>query len=234
MSDLEDILSDDPIEPIEDAPEAVEAEADEPAEVEAEPAEPEAPEPAEDPRDKEIAGLKAALAETRSEVRTLKQPPQSAPKPPDFIDPEGAQFMSAQMAMMADNFRAEISEMKARAKYGDDVIDEAVQAALADGVIDQFRDGKPDPWGRLGKWHSEKQEQAKAKQLLSEIGGDVEAFKAKMRAEILAELKAEQVAESVSQARARPAPSLAGEPNLGSRSAPAWSGPASLDEILNG
>lgn len=226
MSDLDQILSDEEIKD-EDFEEEEEAQPEDEAtgEVE-EPAEPEVaeePEPKDDPREKEIAGLKAALAEARANVREAKSRPAPEPqKKPDFIDPEGADYFQQQIQVMQANMAAELSEAKARARYGDADVDAAFAAAEKAGEIENFV-GKPDAWGQLVKWH-------KRETVLSEVGDDPDAYRQRIRAEVEAELKAKAVAANV--AGAGKAPSLAKSPNLGSRSAPEWSGPPSLDEIL--
>lgn len=173
----------------------------------------------------------AALKEVRSENRTLKQrlsdieamlQAQVRPQAPDPIaDPEAhSAFLMQQMAVAQANTIAEISERFARSQHGDDLVDEALEAAQKAGVVDQFK-GRKDAWGDLAKWH--KAEKAKA-----EIGDDPVAYKARLKAELLAELRSETAGRSVP-----PPASLAGQPNLGS-AAPAWGGPVSLDDMLGG
>lgn len=232
MSDLDDLLSDEPNEEvISDAEEeTVEEETNETPE---EPTEPEdvkaeTPEPEEDPRDKEIAGLKAALAAAREKARGAKeQPPQV--DPPQFADPQGAQFFQQQLMMLEADRRADNSELKARMSY--DKVDEAFEAAEQLGIVDRFK-GTADPWGELVKWHKDFEDTRKAKEILSQTGGDLSAYETQMREKIRKELEAEMVAEKVSAK----APSLAGETNLGQRqgNGAAWSGPTPLDDILGG
>lgn len=237
MSDLDDILSEEPI--VEETPEPV---AEEPVQEVQEPvAEEPAPEPEPEPQTVPLAALqeqrgenkelKAALAALQSEVAQMRQPKQAQPQVPDFVDPEGAAYFQQHMSQMQAHFAAELSEAKARVSYGSEAIDQAFEAAQAAGIIDQFK-GQADPWGSLGKWHKGVLEQEKAQNLLKETGGDLEAYKAKIKAEVMAEIQANQVAENVAQAASAKAPSLASEPNLGSRAAPQWSGPMSLDDIL--
>lgn len=178
----------------------------------------------------------AALQEARTENRTLKQrleqieamivqQAQQAPKPalPDmYADPEAYQTaLLQQVNSRISNTEAEISERFARSAHGDATIDAAFEAAKAKGVIDQFR-GKRDPWGELAKWH-------KAESALAEIGDDPAAYAARIREKVTQEVMAQMAAQSVKPLAA--APSLAGQPNLGTR-APQWSGPTPLDEIL--
>lgn len=199
------------------------------AEQPQEEAKPEEPKPGAKPEEPHVP--LAALKEVRSENRTLKQrlsdieallQAQAKPQAPDPIaDPEAhSAFLMQQMAEAQANTIAEISERFARSQHGDELVDEALDAAQKAGIVDQFR-GKKDPWGDLAKWH--KAEKAKA-----EIGDDPVAYKARLKAELLAELKSETAGRSVP-----PPASLAGQPNLGS-SVPPWGGPVSLDDMLGG
>ena len=78
------------------------------------------------------------------------------------------------------------SEVMARDKFGDEIVDTALKAAQAAGVAASFRD-QPHPWGELVKWH-------KRQQTLQVVGDDPDAYRTKIeaevRAKVLAELKA--------------------------------------------
>lgn len=171
----------------------------------------------------------AALKEVRSENKTLKQRlsdieqllrQKEQPQAPDpLLDPEAhSAFLIRQFQEGQANVLAEMSERFARNSYGDELVDEAFEAAQRSGVVEKFR-GSKDPWGDLAKWH--KAEKAKA-----EIGDDPTAYKERLKAELLAELKAETAGRSV-----QPPASLAGQSNLSS-STPAWAGPVALDDLL--
>lgn len=149
-------------------------------------------------------------------------------KLPDMFDqPEAyTQSLMQMMQQRESNLIAEMSERFARTQHGSEAVDAAFEAAKASGVIDQFR-GKRDPWGDLVQWH-------KQHQVMSEIGSDPEAWRAKERERLRQEILAETASQQIKQASARPAPSLAGSANLGARTAPAWSGPTPLDDILKG
>lgn len=179
----------------------------------------------------------AALQQVREENRSLKQrlaeidqikamlaAQQPQPKRPDLLDdPDGfANSVEQRLAGIQANFYAELSEREARREHGAEFVDAAFQAASDKGMIDQFK-GRKDPWGDLARWH-------KAQQALSQIGDDPAAFKARLEAEIRAQVMAEVAAQSVKIPAV--SPSLAGQPNLGSRAAPEWGGPTPLDEIL--
>lgn len=194
-----------------------------------------APEPAKVEAKPETHVPLAALQEVRNENRTLKAQLarldqiearlQAQPQPvPDLYENPAAfqQAIIDQVRMAEANTIAEISERMARDRNGDDLVDAALQAAQAAGTVNQFK-GKRDPWGELVKWH-------KAQTALSEIGDDPAAYKARVRQELMQELQAER-AQSV---QIPAAPSLAGQPNLGTRLAPVWQGPTPLEDILGG
>lgn len=240
---LDDMLSDDQVT---DQPEEVEP--DEPeadvAEVQ-EPEEAEQPEPEQaeaEPEEQEQKHVPlAALQEARGENRTLKErlahiekmiaqnatPNQPAPKVPDiYAEPEAYQgYIQQQLSMVQANTIAEMSERFARTQHGEDVVNEAFETAKSQGLIDRFR-GSRDPWGDLVKWH-------KTQKVAAEIGDDPEQWRAKEREKLKREIQAELTAQSV-RPTARPSPSLAGQPNLGTRGGPEWGGPTPLDDILGG
>lgn len=117
------------------------------------------------------------------------QPQQQAQiEPPDFnLDPEGALSFHLQRQQQAYvNMMLNQSEVMARDKFGDELVDAALKAAQAAGATGQFMD-KPHPWGELVKWH-------KRQQTLQVVGDDPDAYRTKIeaevRAKVLAELKA--------------------------------------------
>lgn len=186
------------------------------------PAEP-SPEPQKGPEMVPVS----VVAGLREEIRQLKQqtatPP---PQPPEFIDPEGGQFLLQQVQHMQANMVAQNSEMRARLAHGSEAVDAAYQAAEAAGVVDQFR-GQKDPWGALTSWH-------KAQQVQAEIGGDPAAYKARLEAEIRAKVQAEMVAEAAQKRAASPAPSMANVTGSSGGPVPTWNGPTPLDDVFGG
>lgn len=201
---------------------------------------PQEPEP--EPEKEEQTVPLAALQAARDEAKTLKarlaefddfkrkfeqsqQTQQQQPHPDLYQDPDAyRQALEQSFAAREANLIAEMSERFARTQNGDEAVDEALSAAQAAGVVDQFR-GQRDPWGELVKWH-------KSQRALSEIGDDPAAYRARLEQELRAKIQAELTAESVTAAAQKGAPSLAASPNLGSRQQPAWSGPTPLDDIL--
>ena len=116
------------------------------------------------------------------------QPQPQAEEPPDFYtNPEGAlQFHLQKQQHAYENMMLNQSEVMARDKFGDEIVDTALKAAQAAGVAASFRD-QPHPWGELVKWH-------KRQQTLQVVGDDPDAYRTKIeaevRAKVLAELKA--------------------------------------------
>ena len=232
---LEQLLSDD------DQPEEMEAEQEE-AEVEQpepeqaeepEPETPEEPETEQQPQQVPLAALKEARGQNKALKDRLEQiermlasqtQQQDRPKPPDVMDdPEGySRFMEAQMAAVHSNAVATISERFARQTHGE-LVDEAFEAAKSQGMLDKFRGGQ-DPWGDLVKWHQ-------SQRVMSEIGGDPDGWRKRELEKMRKELQAEMAAASIKPGRGS-GPSLASQPNLGSRDRQEWSGPTPLDDIL--
>lgn len=116
------------------------------------------------------------------------QPPQAQQPPPDFLsDPEGAlQHHLSRQEQIYNNRLLNQSEVMARDKFGDEIVNAALQAAQQAGTVGQFQNA-PHPWGELVKWH-------KRQQTLQRVGEDPDAYEARVRKEerekVLAELKA--------------------------------------------
>lgn len=115
-----------------------------------------------------------------------QQQPQEPP-PDFFTDPDAA--FNARMQPVIDqaaNVRLDTSEMLARDKHGDAVVDAALQAALQAGINRQFISRK-NPYADLVKWHE-------STKVYQEIGPDPKQYRDKLeseiRAKVLAELKA--------------------------------------------
>jgi hypothetical protein len=82
------------------------------------------------------------------------------------------------------------------------------------------------------QWH-------KQRSAMQEVGGDLEAYKARIRADYLEELRTGRVTDEIGADPPRqskpssPMPSnLSAARNVGSRNGAAWSGPASIKDIL--
>jgi hypothetical protein len=130
------------------------------------------------------------LEQQLQSLQQVRQQPQQQTQiePPDFnVDPEGALSFHLQRQQAAFvNQMLNQSEIMARDKFGDELVDAALKAAQAAGATNQFMD-KPHPWGELVKWH-------KRQQTLQRVGEDPDAYEARVRKEerekVLAELKA--------------------------------------------
>jgi len=140
---------------------------------------------------------KALETETRLRVyeqmlqRPPAQPQYQEPQAPDpMMDPEGAYaYQMAQIQRVQLNSRLDASEFSARSKYGDDLIDAAVEAAIDAGVNMQLVNER-NPYEALVRWH-------KQHVTMQEIGPDPDAYKSSLkeqaRQELLAELKAGKI-----------------------------------------
>lgn len=238
MSDIDAILEGQepeatPEQPAEEAPQGATEEAAEAPPPEAE-AEPEASEIAsEDAPEAPKVPLKA-LHEVRDENRDLKQrlanlearqaPKVEQPKPPEFIDPEGATYLQQQVQQIQHNNALEMSQLRAEMRHGEDVVKTAFDAANQAGLAGQFAQQK-DPWGALVNWHMQQQ-------VVAEVGNDPVAYREKIAAEERAKIKAEM---AVQQAKgAQPAPSMAGVTSATQTTAqPGSFQAASLDDLLS-
>lgn len=137
------------------------------------------------------AEQRAIQAQFRQLIEAQQRASQPQPQPIDPVaEPERAFAALANeitkrdraMQEMAVHQRANTSEMLARGKYGDAKVDEAVQSAIQAGVNQQFM-AQPDPYRALIDWQN-------SQSVAREVGGDLNAFKAKVREEYLAELRA--------------------------------------------
>ena len=186
----------------------------------------------------------AALQDVRGELKETKAllmqqmqmqqaRPEQAPQPaPDFYeDPQGAmqsQIAPVQQALEAEKLK--MSRFYAEDKFGREEVEAAFEYFNQNPEQSKALLNHPSPF------HAAVEVYQKQK-AMAEIGNDPQAYKARVEAEIRAkveaEFKANQVAENVTQVPAAPG-SLASEPNLGTRKAPEWAGPSSLDDILSG
>ncbi len=194
----------------------------------------------------EVADFRRQLTETNARMAQLVEAvtprhasSQAAPTPPDFFDnPEAAtrhevaQTVSPEFARINQTLHA-FARDHAADRFTQAKVDDAEQAfigALQQGRLDpaDYRRvvNSPNRYAEAVRWHQRQVASA-------EIGDDPSAFKARVEAElrekILAELNGGQ-----GQRFAPATPSnLAGARNVGARSGPAWSGPASLTDIFD-
>jgi hypothetical protein len=143
------------------------------------------------------------------------------------VSPQFQQIQSTLQAIAKDN---------AITRFTEETVDTAEQAFLSamqsqklDPTDYQKVVNSPNRYAAAVQWH--KQQLAK-----QEIGDDPAAYRAKLEAEILAKhgLTADGQATEVLPPKTTVMPSnLTGARNVGTRSAPAWSGPPSLTDIFD-
>ena len=124
------------------------------------------------------------IADIERRLQASQNPPQPPPDP--NFDPAGAlayQQNEFQQALL--NQRLNTSEMLARNKHGDQIVDAAFQAANQAGALQHFVRSK-DCYGDMIKWH-------RHQQVLARVGEDPDAYEKtleeKIRAKVLEELK---------------------------------------------
>ncbi len=144
-------------------------------------------------------------------------------------DPAGYHAYVQQEQQRAQiNHLLNVSEMIAVKEHGAEAVAkmkaEFLEAKNADPTLGERLIQQPDPYG----WAMAQIEKIRMQR---EIGDDPAAYRAKMRAEFEAEMAAGQQPARVSPA-AGMAPSLASVRSVAGRSAPAFSGPPSLDDIV--
>lgn len=188
------------------------------------------------------ADLERQLAELQGKVSVLSQlpkpQPQPAPEPPKPVDfwEDPNKFVEAALSpveqrIIATTYRA--SRAEAIAEYGKDVVasaDAALKAALESGELNpesvaaQLRNSG-DPVGDVVRWHQNSPANKEAE------------LREKIRAELLAEqgnAPAPQPAPQIVNPEPTVMPSnLVGQRNVGTRSGPAWSGPAPINDIFD-
>ncbi len=129
----------------------------------------------------EIRQQNAQLMEA---LQRLTRPQQPAPQPIDPIaDPEGAYHALEQRTQqMLLNQQLNFSEMRARDKFGGDVVDRALEAARQSGYVPTFVN-RPDAYGEMVSWYQ-------SQQVAQTVGTDLAAYEAQIRAKVIAELRA--------------------------------------------
>lgn len=164
--------------------------------------------------------------------KAASQAPAPPPQRPDlFENPDGAlDHIEQRFQQQLVRTKLDMSVAMARQSHPDYGEAEAafVEAVKANPSLYDQMMADPHPAGfayRVGT-------QVRA---LRDIGGDPEAYRAKVRQELEAELRAQWEAEQPSRrsdVRSSIPPSLAGGRDTSGRFAPAWNGPESLNDIL--
>lgn len=121
------------------------------------------------------------------EAQLRAQQPQPQPIDPN-LDPGAAIHhleqrlaqRDQQLQEMALHQRANTSEMLARGKHGDEVVDQAIESAIKSGLNQHFM-RQPDPYRALIDWNN-------SQRIAQEIGNDPNAYKAKIAAEVRAQI----------------------------------------------
>jgi hypothetical protein len=113
-----------------------------------------------------------------------QQPQQPQPQIDPYEDPEAfAHSMEQRIEQRFLNMSLNESERRARDSHGAEAVDAAFEAARRSGFSQAFVN-KPDAYGEMVRWH-------KAQQLSETIGGDPNAYKERLKAELKQQLLAE-------------------------------------------
>lgn len=142
------------------------------------------------------------------------QQPQQPPEDPDlFEDPDG--FFKQRLdpiQQRLENTRLDLSEDRARERFGDDTVNEALQAASRMGILGNFAQGR-HPYGELVQWFEREK-------TLNEVGTDPAAYREKLlqeaRQQVLEEMK---TGKSPGQPQPRFPTSLADQTSAGGQGA---------------
>lgn len=201
--------------------------------------------PAKSAKPPEVTGLEAGIAAERrsrqeAERRALEleqrfaaleaklNPP--APPPDPASDPQGyAQTMEQRLQVMEINHKVNTSAAVARLRHQD--FDEAlgkwneIIKAEPHLYLQAVQNDDPAEWVY---------QHVKRQQIMSEIGTDPNAYRARIEAELRQKLEAEYAARAPQNVLTPPAPppSLAGVRSNGRLSEAVWSGPPTLQSIF--
>ena len=194
----------------------------------------------------EVADFRKALAETNAAFeRRMGQlveaisPRQGPPPPPDFFDNPEAATRHSVVATVSPEFERINQTLHAFARdqaigrFDEPKVNDAEQAflgALRAGQLDpaDYRRvvGSANRYAEAVRWHQRQTARA-------EIGDDPAAYRSRLETELREQILAE-LGSGGAQRFAQLAPSnLAGARNVGTRAGPAWSGPASLNDIFD-
>lgn len=190
-------------------------------------------------REREDYKSRAVRAETQAEelrkqIEAAQRGPEPRQAPPAQQDIREA--MAADPSIRAAVLtRLDTSEMLLRRELGDDAVnslqEEFTQAMARDPTLQARVLVQRDPY----KWAHKHIESLRLQQ---EIGDDPAAWREKQRAAWEAEFASRGNGAAAPQPRVSPAagmaPSLASARSAAPRSAPAWTGPPSLEQILAG
>lgn len=116
----------------------------------------------------------ADLEALQRRQQAAQNPP--APPPDPLTDPEGAfSHLKSEFQQQLINQNVNFSEARARDKFGDEVVNAALQAAHQVGIAHRFQT-TPDPIGDVVRWH-------KRQTAMARIGDDVDGYEKRIRDE---------------------------------------------------
>ena len=206
----------------------------------------------------EVTDLRRQLADLTQAVLAQRQQPQAQAQPqepPEFdwdnphatIDQRLESRIGQERAAIRAEFQRQREAMQSQfaiTRHGEDTVRAAYQALAAARETDSNWGAdylrimrSPDQYEALVQWHRQKT-------ALQEVGSDLDAYKARIKAEYLEELRTGRVMdEPRAEARGRSSPdrlpsgspmpsNLSSARSVGSRNGAAWSGPASIKDIL--
>ena len=139
------------------------------------------------------------------------------------VSPVMTQLKAMQRGMAEIQFKPEVVSQAV------DAFDTALKTGRLDPVVHQRIMASPNPYAAAVQWHQ-------TETTMAEIGSDPAAYKAKLAEEIRAQVMAElQQGQQPGAQRAAPAMpgNFATGRNVGARTGPAYSGPPTLDDIIN-
>ena len=162
-------------------------------------------------------------------VQQQRQEREDVPDP--ILDPQGyADFRERKMQIMLINERVNMSEVMARQKHGDELVNQALDAAHRSGIAPQFQTER-DPFGSLIQWF-------RRASVLQEVGEDPAAYRTKIendvREKLLADLKAGKLTQngSAQTPPTRMPGTLADATGMGSQGAMPVDPQKQLDDIF--
>jgi len=165
-------------------------------------------------------------------VARQRQEQQYQPPPDPAVDPRGfAQHQQQQYQAQLLNERLNTSEMMLRDKIGDEKLNEYVgefrEMANADPTLFGKLYSQPHPYAWLTR-------EVDRLRLVRDVGDDPAAFRAKIEAEARAKWEAEaKAAPAPVSPAAGLQPSLATARSVAGRTANAWTGEPSLEDVLS-
>lgn len=153
------------------------------------------------PTDEPPAWARELLARLGPQAAVPAPAPPEAPPVPGlddfFADP--AAFVRSMAQPQTDRTMVvAVSELRATQSVGAEAVKsarEALEAEVRSGrlpgdKVNEMLSASPDPYGEIVRWHQGRQHQQAQQKIQQEIGGDLNAYREKVRAEILAEMQA--------------------------------------------